>query len=82
MDCCYNIGKSLSVEAHSIKMALLTNFCKNQPFDKFVKDVVLKLAEESPYDKRLSKMNIHWRNVSISKLTFLIGKLKPYVLDM
>ena len=42
-------------------MALLTNFYKNQPFDKFVKDVVLKLAEESPDDKRLLKINIHWR---------------------
>jgi hypothetical protein len=34
---------------------------KNQPFDKFVKDVVLKEAEESPNDKLYSKMNIHWR---------------------
>ena len=34
---------------------------KNQPFDTFVKEVVLKEAEESPNDKLYSKMNIHWR---------------------
>ena len=59
---------------------------KNQPFDKFVKDVVLKEAEESPNDKLYSKMNIHWRPFN-SLCSFcnvrynVISKMETFVED-